>query len=128
MNCLKVNPNLLIKRTPPLIRNNIYTSLDSLKEYNIPVSIYYNYFISIEKYKLKNLWNHIVKKWMYMKRHLSEQKGDVTIDASILESYHHVHLNIDDEELNNLFIQFIGGSDFKSLFLCNCVQNFIYPK
>jgi len=65
---------------------------------------------------------------MYMKRHLSEQKGDVTIDASILESYHHVHLNIDDEELNNLFIQFIGGSDFKSLFLCNCVQNFIYPK
>jgi len=127
MNCLKVNPNLLIKQTPALIRNYSYTSLDLLKEYNIPVTVYYNYFISIEKSKLKNLWNHIVKRWSSMKQNLSE-RTDLTLDVPSLESYHQVHLNIDDEELNNLLIQFVGGSNFKSLFLCNCIQNFIYPK
>lgn len=127
MNCLKIDPTLLIKTIRDSNRDHNYTSLDLLKEYNLPVSIYYDYFISIEKYKLKNLWNHVIRKWNYMKRDLSENSSFITSELC-LGSYNQIHRNIEDEEFNNLLCEFINDNEFKALFICNCIQNYILPK
>ena len=43
MNCLKMNPELLIKRIDVKLRDTEYTFLDILNEYNIPSNIYYTF-------------------------------------------------------------------------------------
>ena len=67
MNCLKVNPELLIKRIDIKIRDTEYTFLNILNEYNIPSNIYYEYLCGIDEYKLKNVWNHVISRWNTMK-------------------------------------------------------------
>ena len=55
MNCLKIDPNLL--KIDTKIREYNYIFLDILKEYKLPIEIYYDYLLSIEDFKLKSLWN-----------------------------------------------------------------------
>ena len=127
MNCLKINPNDLIKKIDHQRREYNYSILDSLKEYNIPIEIYYRYFLSIEEFKLKNLWNHTIMRWNQMERDLNENKGFLKSEYSKNE-YHQIHKDIDDEEFHNLLNNFIQKNQLKSLFVCNCIQNYIYPK
>ena len=54
-NYLKIDPNDLVQKIDNSRREYNYLFLDSLKEYNIPVEIYYQFFLSIEQFKLKNL-------------------------------------------------------------------------
>ena len=127
MNCLKINPNDLIKKIDHQRREYNYSILDSLKEYNIPIEIYYRYFLSIEEFKLKNLWNHTIMRWNQMKRDLNENKDFLKSEYSKNE-YHQIHKDIDDEEFHNLLNNFIQKNQLKSLFVCNCIQNYISPK
>ena len=127
MNCLKIDPNNLLKKIDHLRREYNYSILDSLKEYNIPIEIYYRYFLSIEEFKLKNLWNHTIMRWNQMKRDLNENKDFLKNEYSKNE-YHQIHKDIDDEEFHNLLNNFIQKNQLKSLFVCNCIQNYITPK
>ena len=56
MNCLKIDPEILIKRIDPSLRDTNYNFLDSLKEYYLPANIYYDYLSGIDEFKLKNVW------------------------------------------------------------------------
>ena len=44
------------------------SSLDDILE----TDIIYNYLLSIDEYKLKNIWNHFVKKWNHVLSYISE--------------------------------------------------------
>tara|TARA_Y100000817_G_scaffold267453_1_gene224089 strand:+ start:1013 stop:1396 length:384 start_codon:yes stop_codon:yes gene_type:complete len=127
MNCLKIDPNNLIKKIDNPRREYNYSILDSLNEYNIPVGIYYQCFLSIEEFKLKNLWNHTIIRWNKMKLNLSENKGFLESKYSKNE-YHQIHKDMNDKEFHNLFDNFIQKDLLKSLFVCNCIQNYISPK
>ena len=127
MNCLKIDPNDLIKKIDNPRREYNYSILDSLNEYNIPVGIYYQYFLSIEEFKLKNLWNHTIIRWNQMKRNLNENKDFLESKYS-KNKYHQIHKDINDKEFHNLFNNFIQKDSLKSLFVCNCIQNYITPK
>ena len=72
MNCLHIDPNNLIKKIEPCRRDFNYNFLEILKLYEIPFHIYYNYLLSIEEFKLKNIWNILVKKWNIIKYELNE--------------------------------------------------------
>ena len=60
------DPNLIKKKTINNLRNTDYNFLYLLEEYDIDNYIYYNYLSSIDEFKLKNIWNHIIKKWNYI--------------------------------------------------------------
>ena len=73
MNCLHIDPNNLIQKIETCKRDFNYNFLEILKTYEIPVHIYYNYLLSIEEFKLKNIWNILVKKWNTMNDELNEK-------------------------------------------------------
>ena len=125
MNCLKIDPNLL--KIDTKIRDYNYTCLDILKEYKLPIEIYYDYLLSIEEFKLKSLWNHTIKKWNQMKQDLSDKQDFIKSELSTTD-YHQIHKKITDTELNEVFSDFVSLNHFKGLFVCNCIQNYIYPK
>lgn len=127
MNCVKINPELLIKRVDNKNRDTFYTFLDILRDYNIPNKIYYDYLSGIDIYKLKNVWNHVIIRWNDMKLSLREDKSFTESEYSKGE-YHQIHYNIDDEKLNDLFNEFINDSPVRCFFVVNCIQNYIYPK
>jgi len=127
MNCIKINPESLIKRVDNKNRDTFYTFLDILSDYNIPNKIYYDYLSGIDIYKLKNVWNHVIIRWNDMKLSLREGKSFAESEYS-KDEYHQIHYNIDDEKLNDLFNEFIKDSPVRCFFVVNCIQNYIYPK
>tara|TARA_Y100001970_G_scaffold285255_1_gene404434 strand:+ start:609 stop:992 length:384 start_codon:yes stop_codon:yes gene_type:complete len=127
MNCLKVDPELLVKRIDSKLRDINYDFLDILNDYNISPNIYYDFLLGIDDYKLKNVWNHVIIRWNQMKLSLKDNKKFKMSDYS-KENYHQNHNNISDEVLNKLFNEFISNSPVKCFFVANCIQNYIYPK
>ena len=127
MNCLKIDPNLLIKKINPKRRDNNYDCLDHIKYYKIPVIIYYDFFLSIEEFKLKNIWNQIIISWNKMKYDLRENKDFIQSDYSKNE-YHLIHENMNDTYFNDLLSDFIKDKHFKCFFVCNIIQNNITSK
>jgi len=126
MNCLHLDLTLGKNKIDPRRRDFIYTCFDNLKEYDIPITIYYDYFLSSEEFKLKNLWNHMIQKWNHMKREMKNNK-DLLKSNYYKGDYHQIHENMNDDYFNTLLSNFIEESQFKSLFICNCIQNYIYP-
>ena len=98
-----------------------------LEEYNIDNYIYYNYLSNIDEFKLKNIWNHVIKKWNHMKLELKDNK-DFIKSEYININYNQMHIDIDDNKLNELFNIFINNSLLKSLFICNCIYDYIFSK
>lgn len=127
MNCLKVDPKLLIRRIEQPLRDTNYTFLYILEEYNLPSKIYYDYLTGIEEFKLKNVWNHIISRWNHMKLSLKSNK-EFKMSNYYKGDYHQIHSDINDTELNDLLIDFIKGSHIVCFFVTNCIQNYIYPK
>ena len=74
MNLLKIEPDLLLKKIDNPIRSYQYTCFNDLIEYNIPINIYSDYLLSIEEFKLKNIWNHIIVRWNKMKLQMVQNK------------------------------------------------------
>jgi len=122
-----MDPNLLIKKIDINLRDFNYNFLDIVKEYNLSVKIYYNYFLSIEKFKLKNLWNHIIIKWNQMEYDLRENDDFLDSEYSKNE-YHQIHTKMNDNDLNELLINFIDNNHLKCFFVCNSIQNYIAQK
>ena len=123
MNCV-VN---FVNKNDNQIREFNYTCLSILKGYNLSSKIYYNYFLSIEDFKLKNLWNHIIIKWNKMKYDLRENDNFLDSEYSKKE-FHQIHTKMNDNDLNELLIYFIDNNHLKCFFVCNSIQNYITPK
>ena len=121
------DPHLIQKKIINNLRNDNYTFLYLLDEYNINNTIYYNYLLNIEEFKLKNIWNHIIKKWNHMKLELKENK-DFKQSNHINDNYNQIHIDMNDNELDELLNNFIDTSLLKSLFVCNCIYNYIFSK
>lgn len=126
MNCLHIDPNTLTKKLDPLRREYDYIFLEILKSYGIPIHIYYNYLLSIEEFKLKNIWNILVNRWNKMNDELSEK--DIFTKSEYNIKYKMNHENINDEILNDRFNNFVGEDILKGLFLCNIIQGCIILK
>ena len=126
MNCLHIDPNTLIRKIEPLRREYDYTFLERLKSYEIPIYIYYHYLLSIEEFKLKNIWNILVIRWNKMNDELIN--NDMFSKSDYCIKYSMNHENINDEILNERFNDFVGEDILKALFLCNIIQGCIVPK
>ena len=126
MNCLKTYPNLL-KGVHPIRQDYTYSFLDILKEYNLEPDIIYGYLLSIEEFKLRNIWNHTIKKWNMMKSDLNDNNNFIKSDYYKNE-YHQIHTNMNDEKLNELLSNFIDGHHLKCFFCCNSILNYITVK
>ena len=126
MNLLKIEPDSLLKKIDNPIRSYQYTCFNDLVEYNIPINIYSDYLLSIEEFKLKNIWNHIIIRWNKMKLQMVQNKEFQSSEYS-KNDYHQIHTNLNDEELNELLNKFSNKNHLKSIFAINCIQNYIYP-
>ena len=126
MNCLHIDPNTLIRKIDPLRREYDYIFLERLKSYEIPIYIYYHYLLSIEEFKLKNVWNILVNRWNKMNDELSE--NDTFVKSEYCIRYQMNHENINDEILNERLNDFVEDNILKGLFLCNIIQSLIVPK
>jgi len=126
MNCLNINPDKLNKKMSHKLRDFNYSCLDLLKSYEIPIHIYYHYLVSIEEFKLKNIWNFLVTQWQKMNSDLKDNKEFST--GSYNNIYIKHHETMDDNQLNDLLLEFVDDDILKSLFLCNIIQGFIVPK
>jgi len=127
MNCLHLDPNLLKRKIDPKLRDYDYACLNLLKSYEIPIEIYYNYFLSIEEFKLKNIWNNLAKRWNKMNLDLKENQDFIDSDHSHKE-YHQIHTNMNDSELDLLISNFIDENYMKCFFVSNVVQSCIILK
>ena len=126
MNCLHIDPNTLIRKIDHCRREYNYNFLEILKSYEIPIHIYYDYLLSIEKFKLKNIWNILVNRWNNMNDELINNDTFAKSDYCI--KYNMNHENINDEILNSRLNDFVGEDILKALFLCNIIQSQIVPK
>ena len=126
MNCLHIDPINLTKKIDPLKREYNYSFLDLLKLYEIPIHIYYNYLLSIEEFKLKNIWNILVKRWNIMNNELLD--NNVFVKSEYCIKYNMNHENINDKTLNSKLSDFVNDNILKGLFLCNIIQGCIIPK
>jgi hypothetical protein len=126
MNCLHIDPNNLIRKIEPLRREYDYIFLEILKSYEIPIHIYYDYLLSIEEFKLKNIWNILVNRWNKMNDELNN--NDMFSKSDYCIKYNMNHVNIDDKILNDRLNDFVGEDILKALFLCNIIQGCIIPK
>jgi hypothetical protein len=127
MNCLNIDPNLFKAKIDHKLRDFNYSCLDLLTSYEIPIEIYYHYLLSIEEFKLKNVWNILVTQWTKMNSDLKDNKEFKTgsyNDTNINK----IHENIDDDKMNNLLKEFIKDDILKVLFVCNIIQGCIVPK
>ena len=125
MNCLNIDPNNLINKIENCNRDFKYNFLDHLLILNVPIKIYYQILINIESFKLKNIWNHIIIRWNLMKKELRNNK-QFKNTKYFNESYNQKHFEINDELLNKYLNDFINNDILKCLFVCNCIQNYIY--
>ena len=127
MNCLHLDPNILQRKIYSKLRDFNYTCLELLKSYKIPIEIYYSYFLGIEEFKLKNIWNALVKQWNKMKHDLKENQDFIDSDHSHKE-YRQIHANMNDSELDLLILDFIDENYMKCFFVSNIVQSCIILK
>ena len=108
-----------------IINNNTlrvfnYNFLDDFDDY-LPNKIIYNYCLSKINYKLKNIWNDIVLKWIQVNKKLNNNKN---FKKSIYfnQKYNFHHEIINDEKLNELLNDFINNDILKVVFVIECIN------
>lgn len=123
MNYLKYDLTTLNHHIHYLHREYDYTFLSSLKEI-IDVNIIYHYLLSIEEYKLKNIWNHFIKKWSFMNTQL---KSNQKYKKSTYSKYeiNYIHTRMTDDILNNQLSSFIKEDQCKAIFIINIILSII---
>ena len=126
MEYLVIDPDILLKK---LVNDNLndnyqFTFLIILNDY-IPTNFYNKYLNNLSEYKLKNIWNHIVIKWIKMHNELSKKNEKGYLNSVYYkQKYYHTHEIINKTTLDNLIKEFIGGDIFKAFFAVNCIQNY----
>ena len=124
MEYLFIDPKILLKKLGNSNDNYQFTFLNIVNDY-IPTQFYNQYLDNISEYKLKNIWNHIVIKWIRMHNALSKVNRKEYLSSEYSkQKYNHIHELIDKNELDKLIEDFINGDIFKALFAVNCIQNY----
>ena len=98
-----------------LLRNYDYHFLDFINE-SFNIKIIYNFLLTINDYKLKNIWNLLVQEWNNLNKKDKKYKNT---------SYDYYHNLLDDKSLEELFNNFIDNDPFKALFTIIIIQKFI---
>ena len=109
--------NKLIKYKFSKNRDYSYNFLDLIDD-SFETRYIYDYLLSTIEYKLKNIWNSIVKDWDN-----SNMEYKNTKNIYLNQSYDYIHTLITDTELNNLLNQFIDNDQFKALYAILSIQN-----
>ena len=123
MEYLSIDPDILLKKLGNSNDNYQFRFLNIVTDY-IPTQFYNQYLNDISEYKLKNIWNHIVIKWICMHNALSKTNRKEYLSSEYSkQKYNHIHELIDKNELDKLIEDFINGDIFKALFAVNCIQN-----
>lgn len=105
-----------------LKREYSYTFLNDFNDiYDIyDIEHIYSYLLSIEEYKLKNIWNLFVRKWKHM--HLSLQNNSGFKKSKYHKDYVYFnHNNITDDKLDQLVCEFIKKDICRSIFFINSI-------
>jgi hypothetical protein len=124
MEYLFIDPNILLKKLGCSNDNYQFIFLNIVKEY-IPTQFYNIYLNNISEYKLKNIWNHIVIKWIKMHNASSKTNKKEYLNSEYSkQKYNHIHEIIDKIVLDKLIEDFINEDIFKALFAVNCIQNY----
>ena len=123
MNYLKYDLTIVNNHIIYIQRDFNYRFLSTLDDI-VDVNIIYNYLLSIDEYKLKNIWNHLVKKWHHMD---SQLKTNKKYKESIYckNHIHYIHTRITDSILNDKLSSFINNDQCKSLFTINIILTLI---
>lgn len=87
---------------------------------NLEINLFYKYLSSIIEYKLKNIWNHIVLKWIQSKKKIKSKSYFKS--NYYKQNYEFKHNNIDDFKLNELLNDFINDDIFKAIFVVECIN------
>lgn len=124
MNYLKINEDKMKQKKIILLGDYHYHCFDSLKGY-LDLNIYFNLMNSIERHQYKNIWNHIVLRWILMDQQSKDSKLYLESNYS-KQKYNHIHTNIDSWELDDLLFHFINDDLMKGLFVINCIQTYFY--
>jgi len=124
MEYLFTDPNILLKKLVDQDSSGYqFIFLNIVNDY-IPTQFYNQYLSGISDYKLKNIWNHIVIKWIRMHNALSKKNEKEYLNSEYSkQKYNHIHEIIDKSILDKLIEDFIGGDIFKAFFAVNCIQN-----
>ena len=124
MEYLFIDPNILLKKLGCSNDNYQFIFLNIVKEY-IPTQFYNIYLNNISEYKLKNIWNHIVIKWIKMHNASSKTNKKEYLNSEYSkQKYNHIHEIIDKIMPDKLIEDFINEDIFKALFAVNCIQNY----
>ena len=127
MNYLYKPTEKLLKRIT--INNNPQKNIiNCFNHLDIYLNIYpiIDFLHSYEEYKLKNIWNYIVKHWGKMKDSYQDNHKFQKSKHNI--SYKYIHDNLSLEEFNHILNLFIEKNIMKGLFVINCICKYIYPK
>ena len=123
MNYLKYDITTLNHHILWVHREYNYTFLSSVSDV-IDVDRIYHYLLSTDEYKLKNIWNHFIKKWSYMNTQLkSNQKYKNSNYANY--DIHYIHTKMTDDILNDHFSSFIKEDQCNAIFIINIILSLI---
>ena len=112
----------LKKCTDNPITDYQYTFFDSFQNY-VQTKEIYEYMRGLNSRGLRNLWNHIVFKWLNMKKNL---RGNIAFKRSIYSkmNYEHNHQLLKEIELEELLNNFINNNKVKFKFVVNCIYDY----
>tara|TARA_B100001093_G_C26724755_1_gene969406 strand:- start:753 stop:1130 length:378 start_codon:yes stop_codon:yes gene_type:complete len=123
MEYLKNDSEILKKKISRKINDYNYSFLNQFDLY-FDTEIYSKFLNSLITYKLKNIWNHIILKWIQMDLQMKDNK-EYKSSIYSKQKYNYIHTMMSPEELNQQLINFIQKDKFKGLFVINCIQDYI---
>mgnify|MGYP001244985131 CR=1 FL=1 len=124
MEYLFADPNILYKKICYNNSSSInynFKSFTILNDY-IPLEFYNKFLNTLPNHKFKNIWNHIVTKWVNMDQKINNK--EYLKSKYSKQKYNYNHKNIDIVELDSLLDNFIDNDILMALFAVNCIQNY----
>jgi hypothetical protein len=84
------------------------------------------YLCSLDVYSLKNIWNHLVKKWFHTREILRDSKSFKN------SKYRNINIqytreNLDYERLDEMLIKFVSNDHALAIYVLNTIQDYVYP-
>lgn len=110
-NSLNINPDEISKRN--IVNQYQYTFLDQI--FKIDISIYYNLILSLDYYKIKNLYNFLFLRLLKIDKKFS-------IGKMKLNKYIHSH-----DELNTELSNYIQKNKLYAVIIINGIQQYFIP-
>ena len=118
MNYLKYDPSLI--QNDYLKRDYLYTFLDPFTDYCDIIPLY-NYLLSIDQFKLKNIWNYCIRKWRNMDLSMNNNTKYKQSIYPSTQTINYIHTTMTDKDLDQYFVTFIDQDICRLIFVLNCI-------